>query len=161
MAVDVYRALELKHVAATVRKLDTDEKCVQIIHTLGGNQEMTVINESGLYSLILTTRKPAAKAFKKRVTGTVLPATRKDDAYIMGEEKDASGEMDEDEFVLKAMTILQGKVEHFKQEKAKQAQVITEMSWYLKPIPWGAERHLCVLATLPANFIKYSSAALY
>ena len=121
MAADVCRALELKHVAATVRKLDTDEKSVQIIHTLGGNQEMTMINESGLYSLILTSRKPEAKTFKKWITGTVLPAIRKDGAYIMGEEKVASGEMDEDEFVLKAMTILQGKVERLKQENAKQA----------------------------------------
>lgn len=121
MAVDVCRALELKHVAATVRKLDTDEKGVQIIHTLGGNKEMTMINESGLYSLILTSRKLEAKTFKKWVTGTVLPAIRKDGAYIMGEEKVASGEMDEDELVLKAMTILQGKVERLKQENAKQA----------------------------------------
>lgn len=97
-----------------ISRLDADEKDVSNVYTLGGNQEMTVINESGLYSLILTSRKPEAKTFKKWVTGTVLPAIRKDGAYIMGEEKVVSGEMDEDEFVLKAMAILQGKVERLK-----------------------------------------------
>lgn len=53
--------------------------------------------------------KPQARPFQDWVTGTVLPAIRKDGAYIMGEEKVVSGEMGEDEFVLKAMMILQGK----------------------------------------------------
>lgn len=52
-----------------------------------GNPNQVVINESGLYSLILTSPKGEAKRFKKWVTGTVLPAIRKDGAYIMGEEK--------------------------------------------------------------------------
>jgi phage antirepressor YoqD-like protein len=50
--------------------------------THGGNQEMTVINESGLYSLIMTSRKPQAKAFKKWVTSEVLPSIRKHGAYM-------------------------------------------------------------------------------
>lgn len=116
MAADVCKVLEIAKARNAVARLDTDEKDACIVGTLGGNQEMTVINESGLYSLILTSRKPEAKTFKKWGTGTVLPAIRKDGAYIMGEEKVASGEMDEDEFVLKAMTILQGKVERLKQE---------------------------------------------
>lgn len=84
---------------------------------------MVTISESGLYKLVIRSDKPEARDFQNLVTRVVIPAIRKDGAYIMGEEKVASGEMDEDEFVLKAMTILQGKVERLKLENAKQAQV--------------------------------------
>lgn len=64
-----------------VRRLDESEKGLHTIQTLGGNQQMTVINESGLYSLIFTSRKPEAKQFKKWVTSEVLPAIRKTGSY--------------------------------------------------------------------------------
>ena len=47
---------------------------------------MTIISKSGLYSLILTSRKPEAKAFKRWVTGTVLPSIRKHGGYVAGQE---------------------------------------------------------------------------
>lgn len=50
-------------------------------------RKMLTISESGLYNLILKSRKPKAKAFQDWVTGTVLPAIRKDDMYVRGEEK--------------------------------------------------------------------------
>lgn len=52
------------------------------MNTPGGNQELSIINESGLYSLILTSRKPEAKKFKKWVTSEVLPAIRKTGRYL-------------------------------------------------------------------------------
>lgn len=54
----------------------------EIDETPGGDQEMTIINESGLYSLIMTSRKPEAKKFKKWVTSEVLPAIRKTGRYV-------------------------------------------------------------------------------
>lgn len=57
------------------------------IHTLGGKQEVTTINESGLYSLILTSRKPEAKAFKKWITSEVLPSIRKSGQYSVQPSK--------------------------------------------------------------------------
>jgi len=65
------------------RRLDDDEKGMRLIHTHGGDQEMTVVSESGLYSLILGSRKPEAKIFKKWVTGTVLPSIRKTGVYSL------------------------------------------------------------------------------
>lgn len=56
------------------RRLDDDEKGLISIQTLGGGQQVAAINESGLYSLILGSRKPEAKRFKKWVTAEVLPA---------------------------------------------------------------------------------------
>ena len=79
-AADVCAALQLEtHVA--VRRLDEDEKGRCSIPTLGGDQEMSVINESGLYSLIMGSRKPEAKKFRKWVTAEVLPAIRKTGRY--------------------------------------------------------------------------------
>jgi prophage antirepressor-like protein len=53
----------------------------------GGARSWVIVNESGLYSLILTSRKPAARRFKKWVTGTVLPSIRKSGGYSTGREK--------------------------------------------------------------------------
>lgn len=62
-----------------------------------------VISESGLYKLIMCSDKPQARGFQDWVTKDVLPAIRKDGAYVMDKEKVATGEMSEDEFVPKAM----------------------------------------------------------
>jgi len=80
---DVCRVLEIKNARDASLRLDDDEKGVGIVDTLGGNQEMTIVNESGLYSLILTSRKAAAKRFKKWVTSEVLPTLRRTGVYIM------------------------------------------------------------------------------
>lgn len=83
VAADVISALDLDRKA--LDRLDDDEKGVSSIHTLGGAQSMTIINESGLYSLVLGSRKPEAKPFKKWVTSEVLPAIRKSGRYEAGE----------------------------------------------------------------------------
>ncbi|MGF7175871.1 BRO-N domain-containing protein [Azospirillum doebereinerae] len=78
---DVCRALEIGNPRNVTARLDEDEKGVHTMDTLGGPQEMAIINESGLYTLILTSRKAAAKRFKKWVTAEVLPAIRKTGRY--------------------------------------------------------------------------------
>ena len=83
VAADVISALDLDRKA--LDRLDDDEKGVSSIHTPGGAQAMTIINESGLYSLVLGSRKPEAKPFKKWVTSEVLPAIRKSGRYEAGE----------------------------------------------------------------------------
>jgi len=81
VAADVAEALSIGRTDDAVRRLDDDEKGTDTVRTPGGQQEMTIINESGLYSLILTSRKPEAKKFKKWVTSEVLPAIRKTGRY--------------------------------------------------------------------------------
>ena len=83
VAADVCRALELDRTAT--RRLDDDEKDVHSTHTLGGDQEITIINEPGLYALVLGSRKPEAKAFKRWITHEVVPAIRKNGAYLTPE----------------------------------------------------------------------------
>ena len=79
VAKDVCDALGVD--VSQTRRLDDDEKGLYLIHTPGGSQKVTVINESGLYALVLTSRKPEAKAFKKWVTSEVLPSIRKTGGY--------------------------------------------------------------------------------
>jgi prophage antirepressor-like protein len=67
VANEICAVLGLLDHKQSTRYLDDDEKGVFSIHTLGGPQKMTVINELGLYSLILRSRKPEAKAFKRWV----------------------------------------------------------------------------------------------
>ena len=80
------RALGLGNSSKAIMPLDDDEKGITISDTLGGKQEMTTINEPGLYSLILRSRKPEAKAFKRWITHEVIPAIRKTGGYIAGQE---------------------------------------------------------------------------
>lgn len=84
VAADVCRALGLDSTGKALTRLDDDEKGVNSIRTLGGSQMMTIINESGLYALVLGSRKPEAKAFKRWVTHEVLPAIRRTGRYQAG-----------------------------------------------------------------------------
>ena len=81
VAADVAVILGYREAYDLTRGLDEDEKGPQIVRTPGGDQSMTCISESGLYSAILRSRVEGAKAFKKWVTGTVLPAIRKTGSY--------------------------------------------------------------------------------
>ncbi|MCP4101732.1 MAG: phage antirepressor [Lentisphaerae bacterium] len=81
VAKDVCEVLGISKYRDAIMKLDDDERGSVKVDTLGGVQTTTTINESGLYSLILRSRKPNAKKFKRWVTGEVLPSIRKHGAY--------------------------------------------------------------------------------
>lgn len=81
VAADVCAALDLGNVSAALSRLDDDDKGIISIDTLGGPQQMVIISESGLYSLILGSRKPEAKPFKRWVTSEVLPSIRRTGSY--------------------------------------------------------------------------------
>jgi prophage antirepressor-like protein len=76
VAADVCAVLEHTDPSKAVARLDDDEKGATTVRTLGGDQTMNVVTESGLYSLIFTSRKPEARAFRRWVTGVVLPTLR-------------------------------------------------------------------------------------
>ena len=81
VAKDVCDALELNRVQDSTRYLDDDEKGMCLVNTPSGEQNMVTISEAGLYSLVLRSRKPEAKAFKRWVTHDVLPSIRKHGMY--------------------------------------------------------------------------------
>lgn len=81
VAKDICDILELEKIDSAIRDLGDDEKGTHTVSTLGGNQRMSVVSESGLYALVFKSRKPEAKAFRKWVTSEVLPAIRKTGRY--------------------------------------------------------------------------------
>nr|WP_255643336.1 BRO family protein [Actinoplanes polyasparticus] len=80
-ASDITSALALGNPRSSLALLDEDEKGVHTMDTPGGEQQVTVVNEPGMYSLILRSRKAEARVFKRWVTHEVLPAIRKTGRY--------------------------------------------------------------------------------
>ena len=89
VAADVCKALEIEKTNRALSRLDDDEKGAHSVSTPGGRQRMSIISESGLYSLILGSRKPEAKAFKRWITHEVIPSIRKHGAYMADSLLDA------------------------------------------------------------------------
>ena len=80
---DVAEILGYKETAKAIRtKVDHDDKGVSVLDTPGGKQEITVINESGVYSLVFSSKLPKAKEFKHWVTSEILPSIRRHGAYM-------------------------------------------------------------------------------
>lgn len=97
IARDVCTVLEIRNVADAMSSLDEDEKGVATTDTPGGAQQMAIINEPGLYSLILRSRKPQAKAFKRWITHEVIPAIRKTGRYDVSQNQPNTIAMTPDE----------------------------------------------------------------
>lgn len=89
VAADACAVLEHSNAREAIRGLDEDEKCgVSIPDAIGREQETNLISESGLYTLILRSRKPQAKPFRRWVTHEVLPALRRTGSYDMQSDLD-------------------------------------------------------------------------
>lgn len=78
VAVDVCKALDINNARQAVTRLDDDEKCTVISND---GRQMNIVSESGLYSLVLSSRKKEAKTFKRWVTHDILPEIRKTGGY--------------------------------------------------------------------------------
>lgn len=81
VAADVCTVLEIANVTRALASLDEDEKGLHSVKTPGGDQALNIVTEPGLYSLILRSRKPQAKAFKRWITHEVIPSIRKTGRY--------------------------------------------------------------------------------
>jgi prophage antirepressor-like protein len=81
VANEVCQLLDIKNTSDAVSKLDDDEKLTSVIPIAGQNRNVTIISESGLYSLIFRSNKPTAKKFRKWVTKEVIPAIRKTGSF--------------------------------------------------------------------------------
>lgn len=149
VAKDVCDVLGFKNTADATKNLDENEKSsiepnmlsqqVGLENTLNprtigknvrtvipeagkGGRNLTLVNESGLYSLIFNSRKPEAKAFKKWVTSEVLPSIRKHGGYIQGQEE----EEDPDALMARALEVAKSKLEEKKKLAEKQRQKLEE-----------------------------------
>jgi len=108
VAKDVSNILGYSDTQAMTRRLDDDELMTDKLS--GMNMKSTLINESGLYSSILGSKKPEAKAFKRWVTSEVLPAIRKDGGYIVSNEEDTP-----EVIMAKAVMVAQATIERNKE----------------------------------------------
>ena len=88
VAADVCKALEIPNVGQALTRLEDDEKMNTIISNDGnrGNPTRTLVSEAGLYSLVISSRKPEAKAFKRWITHEVIPTIRKTGGYVHNSE---------------------------------------------------------------------------
>lgn len=110
---DVAKALGYKNYRDALGKhVDEEDKGVAKYDTLGGNQNLVIINESGLYSLVLSSKLPQAKAFKRWVTSEVLPAIRKDGGYIATKTDDTP-----EEIMARALLIAKSTIDRLEQDK--------------------------------------------
>ncbi len=89
VAKDVCKILEISNNRDAIGRLDDDEKGVVLTDTLGGQQNLQTVNEPGLYSLVFSSRKKEAKAFKRWVTHEVLPSIRQTGGYNLPSYPDA------------------------------------------------------------------------
>ena len=97
VAIDVCTALSINNNREAVKRLDDDERnTVSSTDGIRGNPEKTIVNESGLYSLVLSSRKPEARAFRRWITHEVIPSIRKHGAYIVPELLDALNKNEEE-----------------------------------------------------------------
>lgn len=88
VAADVCKALDIPNVGQALTRLDDDEKMNTIISNDGnrGNPTRTLVSEAGLYSLVISSRKPEAKNFKRWITHEVIPTIRKTGGYVHNSE---------------------------------------------------------------------------
>jgi len=106
VAADVCAVLEISKPRDAISRLDDDERAPLLVDTLGGPQQVGGINESGLYSLIMTSRKPSAKRFKKWITAEVLPAIRRTGGYMVAKPDETP-----EELMLRALKVAQDAID--------------------------------------------------
>lgn len=114
-AKDVCDALGIDRTAAS--RLDDDEKVLRNVHTPGGMQNRLYLNESGFYTIVLKSRKPEAKAFKRWVTSEVLPAIRKTGGYMVAQPDETP-----EQLMARALKVADDTIRRVKQQNAALTQ---------------------------------------
>lgn len=122
---DVCAVLGISKYRDTADRLDEDERGAARVDTLGGAQDMTIINESGLYNVILRSDKPEARPFRKWVTGEVLPSIRKHGAYMTTETLQAA--ILNPDYLLQVVTALKDETDKRKALEASNAALAVDL----------------------------------
>lgn len=122
VAKDVCNALELNNSRQALSRLDDDEKSTVILNDgTPGNPNFAVVNEAGLYALVMSSRKPEAKQFKRWVTHEVLPAIRHDGGYMVAKDETA------EETMARAVVIAERTIARLRARNTRQLEQIEQM----------------------------------
>ena len=119
VASDICKALDISNPSVAIARLEEDERSK---FNLGRQGEGNIVNEYGLYSLVLASRKPESKKFKRWITHEVIPSIRKHGGYIAGQES-----MSDEELLAKALVVAQSKIAERDQIIAKKQERIEQM----------------------------------
>lgn len=128
VAKDVCEALEIDNVAMAANRLDDDERGISLIDTLGGPQRMSIVNEAGMYSLALSSRKPEAKAFKRWITHEVIPAIRKHGGYLTPDKLEEA--LMNPDVLIRLATDLKAAQQQRKELEAQNAKLLPKAEFY-------------------------------
>ena len=121
VAKDIAKVLGYSNASKAIADhVDAEDKGVTKCYTLGGTQDLTILNESGLYSLILSSKLPNAKKFKRWVTNEVLPSIRKHGAYMTDQTLEQA--LTSPDFLIQLATQLKEEKEQRKHLEAKVEQ---------------------------------------
>lgn len=137
VAGDVCTALQISNPTQAVARLDDDERAM---FNIGRQGDANIVSESGLYSLVLSSRKPEAKKFKRWVTHEVLPAIRKTGQYSAPKRPEAAGQFTQAELLAEVLTY------------GRFFMTVVKGQIRLDPVADDA-----VLVTNPEDFVKYVS----
>lgn len=130
VAADVCRALDIGNSSEAVSRLDADER-MTVDSTeghsgqRGGAQRFNIVNEPGLYALVLGSRKPEAKAFKRWITHEVIPSIRRHGAYMTPETLEAA--IMNPDYLLKVVTALKDETDKRKALEAANAALTVDL----------------------------------
>ena len=122
-AKDVCDCIEIANHSQACMRLDKDEKGLYQTDTLGGNQSVLVITESGLYNLIIRSDAPKAKAFKRWVTHTVLPSIRKTGSFSTNNQLQP---MSDSELMAKALIAAKSTIDRIEAERKAERAIAEE-----------------------------------
>ncbi len=120
VAVDVCKILEIKNTTQAINRLDNDERTM---FNIGRQGNTNIINEYGLYTLILASRKQEARQFKRWITHDVIPEIRKKGSY------NANMKESDEEVITKAVKILNRKVEQAHKQIDERKDIITNIMY--------------------------------
>lgn len=121
VAKDICDALNLSDVSMSLQRLDEDEKLKQTLFVSGQNREIWLINEPGMYSLVLKSRKPEAKKFKRWITHDVIPEIRKTGSY------NSQPQIDGKQFALESTKMLMPLMEELKLSAASKMTAVKKL----------------------------------
>lgn len=167
---DLCRVLGIRNARDVAARLDGDMKGVDQIDTLGGRQSVTVVSEAGMYEVVIRSDKPEAAAFRRWVTGTVLPEIRRTGSYSPAPALPVDRTELLARAVLEATAALDEKEQHIR-ELAPRAAVADELmdatglltlQELAKALGWGPNvlfRDLRRIGVLQGNRLPYQRYA--